>query len=140
MEAVFKRKRTVSGDDVDRLGHVNNVVWLGWVIDLAHAHSEAVGLDLEEDIAGGHAWVVRRHEIDYHRPAGAGAEIIEETWVSQMRGARLWREVRFLSADDGALLVAARTLWAWVDLKAMRPRRVPNHVVERFAILALAES
>jgi acyl-CoA thioester hydrolase len=133
--AIFRRKRTVAMKDVDELDHVNNVVWVRYVIQLAFAHAEALGFHFEEDKRSGHVWVVRRHEIDYHRSAALGAEITEETWVSELHGARLVRHSRFSLGNSDSLLASARTVWAWVELATMRPKRVPREIVERFPIL-----
>lgn len=121
-------------EHIDWLGHVNNVVWLQLVIDLATAHSEAVGLSSEDYRSLGAGWAVRRHEIDYHRPAFAGDEIREQTWVEEMRGARSVRRARFTRPADGALLVEARTVWAFTDLATGRPRRVPPEVLKCFPV------
>ena len=40
---VFERTRVVSAEDLDQLGHVNNVVWLRFVVELAEAHARASG-------------------------------------------------------------------------------------------------
>lgn len=136
---VFTRRRNSAEKDIDQLAHVNNVVWLRWVVQLAHAHSQALGFDFDDDLRSGCVWVVRRHEIDYHRSADLGADIVEETWVSELHGARLVRHSRFLLGDAGPLLVAARTLWAWVELATMRPKRVPKEIAERFPLWSAAD-
>ncbi len=113
------------------LGHVNNVVWVRFVVDLATAHSEALGLDLDATRAHGGVWIVRRHQIDYRRDARAGEEITERTWVASMQGARSLRHARFCDAE-GRELVSAVTEWAFVDPEAARPRRIPKAVLARF--------
>jgi acyl-CoA thioester hydrolase len=130
-DGVFRRTREVAERDVDVLGHVNNAVWVRYVVSLATAHSESVGLGIEATRALGGQWIVRRHEIDYHRPAAAGETIVEETWVESLRGARSVRLARF-SRPDGALLVSARTEWAFVDALQLRPRRIPPEVQAAF--------
>ncbi len=133
--ARFSRRRTVAGNDVDELQHVNNVVWLRYIVQLAHAHYESLGFDFHEDRRAGAVWVVRRHEIDYHRGAAEGAELLEETWVSHVHGARLVRHSRFCLATDGTLLVQARSLWAYVDPLTMKPNRIPQDVIARYTLL-----
>jgi acyl-CoA thioester hydrolase len=103
---VFRARRTVIERDIDALDHVNNVVWLRFVMELAGAH--------------------------YHSPAELGDEILEETWVSRMRGASSVRHARLSSLRDGALHLAAVTRWAFVDPGNGRPRRLPPEVLERF--------
>ena len=110
MSDVFRRVRVVAPEDIDELGHVNNVRWLGFVAELAGAHAAPHGGSLSALRAQGALWIVRRHEIDYHRPALPGEEIVEETWVEKMSGAKSERHSRFTRASDGALLVEAVTI------------------------------
>jgi len=133
---VFRRTRTVVARDLDVLDHVNNVVWLRFVVELAEAHSSALGLDFASLRRLGGVWVVRRHELDYHRSANDGDEIVEETWVSAVRGARSVRHARLRCARTGALLLAATTQWAFVDSASGRPRRVPPELARRYALVA----
>jgi len=129
---VFKRSRVVVPGDCDELGHVNNVRWLAFVGELAGAHALRRGSDNDTLREQGALWIVRRHEIDYHRSALPGEEIVEETWVEQMSGARSVRHSRFTRAGGGELLVSAVTTWAYVDAKTQRPRRIPAEMIERF--------
>jgi acyl-CoA thioester hydrolase len=135
-EAVFRRVRRVPPESIDALGHVNNLAWVGFVVDLASDHSTAVGLDFEAYRRLGGFWIVRRHEIDYHRAALPSDQLLEETWISEQRGARSVRHARFRRAQGGELFVAARTEWAFVDATTQRPRRIPEAVTSRFVVLA----
>jgi acyl-CoA thioester hydrolase len=101
--------------------------------ELAAAHAGQRGSDNETLREKGAIWIVRRHEIDYHRSALPGEEIVEETWVESMSGARSERHSRFTRASDGALLVSAVTIWAYVDAVTQRPRRIPAELLARFA-------
>jgi acyl-CoA thioester hydrolase len=129
--ATFRTTRVVEARDVDPLGHVNNAVWVRYIVSLATAHAESVGLGTEATRALGGQWIVRRHEVDYHRPAIAGDTILEDTWIESLRGARSVRCARF-SRRDGTLLVSSRTEWAFVDVESLRPRRIPPQVQAAF--------
>ena len=131
----FRRTLRVEAEHVDELGHVNNLVWVRLVLDLATAHSNAVGLDARAYRAMGAWWIVHRQEIDYHAPAFPGEEIAEETWISSMRGARCIRESRFTRLADDALLLSARTTWAYVDAESQRPRRIDRRVLEALPVV-----
>ena len=107
---VFRRTRQVAPRDVDLLGHVNNVVWVRFVVELAEAHASALGLGFHATREQGGIWIVRRHDVLYHANVPLGAEVREATWVSSMRGALSHRHARFggrkalepgLAADDG---------------------------------------
>ncbi len=132
--AVFRRTRRVAPRDVDVLGHVNNVTWVRFVVELAEAHAAALGLDFHTTRALGGIWIVRRHDVLYHANVPLGAAIQESTWVSSMRGALSRRHARF-EAEAGELLVEASTEWAYVDAATLRPRRVPPALRERFELV-----
>lgn len=131
---VFRRERSVVARDIDVLGHVNNLVWVKWVVQLAEAHAAALGLDFETCRARGGVWVVHRQELDYHRGAVEGERLVESTWVSEMRGARSVRHAR-MDGTDGTLRFEARTTWAWVDARTLRARRVPAEVRTAFDLV-----
>jgi acyl-CoA thioester hydrolase len=128
---IYRRERTVAPRDIDLLGHVNNTVWVRYVVELAAAHADALGVGFEATRALGGIWIVRRHDVLYHANVPVGAKIRETTWVSSLRGALSLRHARFES-EPGVLLVEANTEWAYVDATSLRPRRVPAEVRERF--------
>jgi acyl-CoA thioester hydrolase len=129
---VFARKRTIEPRHIDLLGHVNNVIWVEFVVRLADAHSSALGFGRERVRELGGQWIVRRHEIDYHASAVVGDEILEETWVEQMRGARSLRRSRFTRIGDRTLLVAGATHWAYCDPRTLRPTRIHAELLRAF--------
>lgn len=131
---VFARPRQIHDRHIDLLGHVNNTVWVRFVVELADAHAEAVGMGFVRTRELGGQWIVRRHEVDYLRPAFSGDRIREETWVESIRGARSIRRSRFLREDGGEPLVTARTEWAFVTVDTLRPRRAPPAVVAAFEL------
>ena len=115
--------------DNDIYGHVNNVVYLRWVQDVATAHWFAAAPP--EDQASV-IWMVVRHEIDYLRGLGPGESVTGRTWVGEApRGARFDRHVEFIGAD-GKPRVRARTTWAIIDKASGRPLRVPPEVAAPF--------
>jgi len=116
---------TVDSDDIDQLGHVNNVVYLNWVQDLAIAHwNEKASEEDKEKLL----WVVVRHEIDYKRPAFLNDEIIGYTWVGKAPGLSFERHSDFILLSDKKILVRARTIWCPIDKKSGKPTEVSPEV------------
>src|SRR4051812_31581467 len=91
-KARFKLEVNVKPEDIDELGHVNNVVYLGWVQLVAAAHWNKLSTD---EIRTKNIWVALRHEIDYVNPAFIGDDVVGYTWVSSLEGARSTRHVEF---------------------------------------------
>ena len=131
---VFERERLVRDRDCDLLGHVNNLRWVRWVVELAEAHASALGFPFEVCREQGGVWVVREQNLEYHRSALPGERLVETTWVSEMRGARSVRHARIVDGGGG-LRFEAKTLWAFVDVATMRPARVPAEMRARFDLV-----
>lgn len=118
--------------EVDENGHVNNAVYLNWVEHIAAEHAEAMGFGREWSIAHGGAWVVRRHEIAYRRPARRGDEVEVTVRVLHVGGVRGRRQTWIRRASDGQLLAEAVSDWAWVRLSDGRPSAVPKEIVDAY--------
>lgn len=123
----FSHLIKVQENDIDELGHVNNVVYLRWVQEVATAHwYHAASAPLQE----AYSWVVIRHEIDYYQPAFLADEILGYTWVGEHQGARFDRYVQLYRAGTDKLLAEAKTTWCLLDAKTLRPRRIEQDVLE----------
>jgi acyl-CoA thioester hydrolase len=120
---VFEYAIQVAPQDIDRLGHVNNVVYLRYAQNAAVAHWLAVApLEYRETLV----WVVRRHEIDYLKPAFRDDELLARTWVGETSGATFERFVEISRPADAQVVVRVRTVWVALDATSQRPRRVPE--------------
>ena len=126
----------VEGADIDELGHASNLSFLRWVLAAAIAHTSAVGLTPHDYRRRGQSFVVRRHELDYLRPVHVGDELVVETRVVAMRTVSADRETLVLHAGSGVRVAQARSLWAFVDLAAGKPIRIPADLRALFAIEA----
>ena len=122
---------TVQPEDIDVQGHVNNVVWLRYVQDVATAHWSSRALPEDQAAL---VWVVVRHEIDYKRPAHLGDALLAETWVGPASRRTFERNTRITHAADGRVCVEARTLWCPLDAATLRPTEPSASVRERFAV------
>jgi acyl-CoA thioester hydrolase len=49
-----------------------------------------------------------------------------------MRGPRAIRRYEIRRQGKDELLVTAEALWVWVDVKAMRPRAIPENMIDAF--------
>ncbi len=125
----YERVFQVRVDDIDDLGHVNNVVYLRWVQDIAAAHWESATSPAERAEIG---WVVLRHEIDYKHPARPGDQVIARTWVGTPSAATFERHTEILRARDQRVLARARSLWCPVHPGTGRLRRIDPTLHDRF--------
>lgn len=119
----FAHPLTVSPSDIDEMGHVNNVVYVRWVQEVAAAHWNALA---SEALKAKYAWVVLRHEVDYKSPAFLRDEVVGYTWVGEFQGARFERFVTLKA--NGKIVAEAKTMWCLLDAKTFRPTRVTEEI------------
>lgn len=125
----FETGVNIRPEDVDGMGHVNNIVYVRWVQEVAMAHWAAAA---PADAQAAMTWVVLRHEIDYLRPARPGDTVRARTWVGAGESLRYERFTEIVRGD-GTVLARGRTLWCPVDIATGRPRRVPPDVRAAFS-------
>lgn len=126
---VFDHPFRVLQDDIDALGHMNNVAFLRYAQDAAVAHWLTAAT---KEQVNSFVWVARRHEIDYLRPAFKSDELIAQTWVGEASGATYERFVEIRRPKDGEVLAKVRTVWVLLDAKTLRPKRVTAELRARF--------
>lgn len=124
---VFSQLIEVGNDDIDFLGHASNLSYLRWVQEAAIAHSTAVGLDYEAYKKLGGVFFIRRHEIDYLRPALRGDKLEVRTWVDSAVAAKTLRLTEVIRVEDKKMLAKASTTWGFVNTSG-RPVRIPQVV------------
>jgi len=107
--------------EIDQNGHVNNAVYLNYAEALTVEHAEASGYGRAWTEAHGGAWVVRRHEVLYKRPARMGDELVLTVRVELVRGVRGVRRTTIALAADGAPVAEVWSEWVWVRLSDGRP-------------------
>ena len=125
----FERKVEPQSADIDELGHVNNIVYVRWIQELAAAHWRSITSSEER---AGLAWVVVRHEIEYKAAGHLGDALIGRTWVGDLTAATCVRHTEIARAGDGRLLMASRTTWCAIHPKDGRLRRIPEAIRARF--------
>ena len=133
-DGTFHHEFTIPEGAIDENGHVNNVVYVQWMQDVAVMHSQASGgTKAMEDAEA--TWVVRSHKIEYLSPAFAGDEVKAITWVANVKRIRSLRRYKFFRKSDGALLARGETDWVFIDPESGRPISIPETVSTCFPLL-----
>ena len=126
----YEQRVRVTAADLDEQAHVNNVVYVRWVQDAATAHWEALATpEMRAEVA----WVLLRHEIDYRSPAVDGDDVVVRTRVGRLEGITFERLTEVRRARDDRVLVESRTLWAPINPRTGRPRRVSEEMRALFS-------
>ena len=116
-------------NDLDDLNHVNNIRYVEWIQEISKRHWNHV---TTEAIQQSLIWVVRNHNITYHKSAVLGNTMLINTYIAKNQGPISTRVVEIKNKETDELLVKAVTEWGLLDAKTFRPNRVPEEIQALF--------
>ena len=130
ISSIYTKTFTIPSSAIDENGHVNNVVYVQWMQDIAVEHYSSIGG--VEAQGPDSTWVIRKHSIEYFLPAFEGEEIEARTWVENLRKVRSLRMYEFVRKSDGKVLVKGETDWVFMDAKTGKLKAIPIEVEKVF--------
>ena len=118
---------TVTPSDIDFMGHVNNARYLGWVQDAVLAHWRKFA---PADEVATKAWVALKHEITYRKPAFLEDDVIAQTVLERVRGARAFYSTVIRRGEE--VLAEVKSSWCCIDAESLKPARLRDEIVATF--------
>jgi len=116
----------VRPEDIDDLGHANNVHYLRWMLEAAEGHWALYRATARPEVVAGVGWVVMRHELDYFAPAFVGETLEVRTWVPTCTATTCDRYYQIVRRSDGLLLARGASSYCVIDAQTGRPRRLSD--------------
>lgn len=123
----FTEYRIVKEEDLDEMLHVNNVVYLQFLQEIAISHWYSVA---PKKTIESIRWIVRKHEIEYLHPAQLGDKLKLQTWISSIGGVSSERLYEIYLGEK--LVVKAKTTWIAVNPITQKPQRLDSTLKELF--------
>lgn len=118
---------TVQEADLDELMHVNNVVYFSYLQAAAIEHwYSTVAAEISDSLR----WIVKKHEIEYFKPAFLHDSLTVKTWIEAFGGVSSVRSYEIHREQD--LIVRAQTQWIAVDPQSMKPKRLDISTLDSY--------
>ncbi len=125
----FENTIVVRKEHLDDQDHVNNVMYVQFMQDIAFQHWSSIAPpELSEEIV----WVVKRHEVDYHAPAFLDDELLLKTYTGKFTAVTWDRHYEIIRISDNRKLITAKSCWVMLDKKTGRPRRIDDSIKSVF--------
>ena len=124
---------SVQEADIDGLNHTNNAVYVKWCEHAGWAHSEHLGISLNDYHTLDRAMAIRHSEFDYLLPTTLGDTILAATWVSASDGKlSMQRRFQVVRASDGKTVM--RGLWdlICIEISSGKPKRMPKVFLDAY--------
>jgi YbgC/YbaW family acyl-CoA thioester hydrolase len=117
---------TVRFSDCDPMGHLNNARYIDYMLNAREDHlKQAYQIDLLEYHKQGIAWVVRRHDIQYVRPAFYNELVCIESRLIELSESHVLVELLMYDEQQTTLKAIMWTTFTSVDVKTGRKKDHP---------------
>lgn len=131
----------VTPEQIDHYQHANNVTYVSQLEITAWAHSNHLGLSIEQYQALDRGMAISRHEINYLAAALVNDLIDCATWILECDNKlKLARQFQFIRRSDQKTLLTARTEFVCIALSTGKPKRMPNEFTQVYGPAALSSS
>ncbi|CAM1362943.1 acyl-CoA thioesterase [Tenacibaculum xiamenense] len=120
---VYEKTQVVQKSEIDEYNHVNNVVYVQWIQNIANEHWQELTKGVESI---DYVWFIVRHEIDYKAQAVLNDTITIKTWVGKTEGVKSVRHVEISRGSQ--VIVKSQTTFCLVDNKTGRPKRITEEI------------
>lgn len=109
---------TVRFSDCDPMGHLNNARYIDYMLNAREDHlKQAYQIDLADYHKQGMAWVVRRHDIQYVRPAIYNEIVCIESRLIELADSHLLVEMLMFDEKQTTLKAIMWTNFTSIDVK-----------------------
>jgi acyl-CoA thioester hydrolase len=129
----FTQPLAPQAQDIDGLNHTNNAVYVRWCEQIGWAHSEQLGLGIEDYRRLDRAMAIRRGEYDYLLPTFENEDLTLATWLVGGDG-KLVMERRFQLVRNSDQVTVLRGRWELVciEMSSGRARRMPPEFLQAY--------
>jgi acyl-CoA thioester hydrolase len=129
----------VSLEQIDHYQHANNVAYVSQLEAASWAHSNYLGLTIEQYRALDRGMAISRHEINYLAAAHVNDIIDCATWIVQCDNKlKLARQFQFIRRGDQQTLLTARTEFVCIALSSGKPKRMPKEFADIYGPATLS--
>ena len=126
----FKITFKVEQQHLDDVNHVNNVIYVQWMENIARQHWNTYA---SEEMQLQVLWMIKRHEIDYITQAFLDNELEMHTWTGDYTNVTWKRHYEITRIADSKKIISAASIWIPLDRKTQRPRRIDDAMLLMFS-------
>ncbi len=125
----FQKLIEVENDVIDHFNHVNNLVYIKWVLEISKEHWNAVS---PKEIRNKFGWMILKHEVDYRKQAKLNDKLLLKTWIDEYSTATSIRKTTIVNSKTDQLIFESKAKWCFVNLSTRKPSRLSNDIVNPY--------
>lgn len=125
----FSYQVTVGEEDIDGLNHANNSCYVKWCEQAAWAHSDTLGINLNDYQALDRAMAIRHADYDYILSTYKGDELCITTWLEPVSNLKMKRLFQVTEQRNGKLVLSATWDLVCIEISSGKPKRLPKEFI-----------
>ncbi len=126
----FTQHFVVEESQIDSLRHTSNITYVEWCLEIAWAHSQALGLGAKEYHALDRAMALTLAEYQYLQSTRLGESLTAGTWITNWeRPTKLERRVQIINANKRTTIVRAKLQFTCIEISTGKPKRPPPEFI-----------
>ncbi|WP_207511156.1 acyl-CoA thioesterase [Longitalea luteola] len=131
---------TIRFNDCDPMGHLNNARYIDYMLNAREDHlKQAYQITLAEYHKQGIAWVVRRHDIQYLRPAFYNEIVCIESRLIELGESHVLVEMLMFDEKQTTLKAIMWTNFTSIDVKTGRRKEHPAAFMDFAATIKVTD-
>lgn len=136
---MYELKERIKYSQLDRFGNLSLPALLDLFQDCATMHTEDVGFPMDWFIENKQGWFVTSYQIKNYRLPRHGEIVSVKTFPVKVKGFMGYR-LFTLEDMDGNILSESYSEWVHMDLKEVKPMRVPKDMMDAYVICDMPEN
>lgn len=135
MTTRFSTELTVRPDDIDMFQHVHNSRYLDYI--QAARYDQMVNcyqLSMEEFLAMGFGWVVKKATINYKRPLILSDVMVVSTQVQEINGSDAMIDFEIVNKKTEKTCCDGQMIYTMINLKTGRSEKIPPTIREKYLV------
>lgn len=125
----FSKTIEVQEEAIDHFNHVNNLVYIKWVLEISKEHWNSFSPKTIRDQFG---WMILKHEMHYKRQAQLKDKLVIETWIDDVSTATSVRKTIITDKTKKTLIFESEAQWCFVNLKTRKPSRLTSDILNPY--------
>lgn len=125
----FETEITVRPHEIDYNGHVNQSVYLDYLL---HARVDQMKrcykMPIEAFFARGLSWMTKSISIDYRMSVFMGETITVRTWIESIGKKSVTVRFQMLKKKDSKSAAEGKAVYVLIDMKSGKPTAIPDDI------------
>jgi len=130
---IYEKQIVIKEDYIDMNKHVNNVIFLQLMQDVAIEHSDINGFTVEKYSTLKTSWIAKKHCINYLKPVLFNDKIMIRTWIKSISRFSAIRKYEFINIKDNCKVCEAESTWIYINQKNGKPCKIDENMKKSFS-------